>query len=159
MIAQKTRIEKAREKDFPHMAELVLEEFSYVNASRERLVKRFSEHPEIFMFKLSDRKGIAGFLELQLREEKARINALVVKKGFRGKGLGKRLLEFGIDFLKKQNISEVMLNVKQDNVHAKNIYALYGFESRGVIPNKIIDGAPIEKMKLNLERGLEEEAG
>lgn len=59
------------------------------------------------------------------------LSRIIVKKEYRNKGIGKKLMEFIIEYAKSLNYKELSLGVNLDNYNALNLYVKLGF-------NKII---------------------
>jgi len=55
------------------------------------------------------------------------IDSFLVKKEFRGKGYGTKLIKKAINLAKKLKVDAVELNVNKDNVVAINLYKKSGF--------------------------------
>ncbi len=55
------------------------------------------------------------------------ISRIIVKKGLRGKGYGKKLMNYAIDYAKKQKYEELSLGVNLDNYIALKLYVGLGF--------------------------------
>ena len=77
---------------------------------------------------------IAGYLfygcssPLILKEDICRIFDLYVKPEFRGRGIGKRLLEAAINEIKSRGIKTIRIDVISSNERAINLYRKFGFE-------------------------------
>ncbi|MGM0420240.1 MAG: GNAT family N-acetyltransferase [Bacillota bacterium] len=61
----------------------------------------------------------------------AQILALAVSPLAQGDGLGSKLTEAGMDYLKDEGVKRVKLEVRPDNPAAKHIYEKYGFKVVG----------------------------
>ena len=146
---------KAVEKDAKEILPMILKEFSYVKISEEKLRLKMQGR-NYRVFKAVESKKIIGFLELEkLNGISARINGLSINPEYRGKGFGKQLLEFAVEYLKKKNISQIILLVKQSNLEAKKLYEEAGFQFMELLENKI-DNEAIEELELNLHPEEEE---
>lgn len=55
------------------------------------------------------------------------ISRIIVKKDFRGKGYGKKLLNYMIEYAKKKKYKELSLGVNLDNYIALKLYVALGF--------------------------------
>lgn len=60
--------------------------------------------------------------------EYAYLGFMYVKPAFRGKGINQKILEKLIEWVKNMNISEVRLEVYQENISAKKAYEKAGFK-------------------------------
>lgn len=69
------------------------------------------------------------------RRVEARILSMAVHPDYQGRGLGKRLLAAGIDYLRTQHVPEIRLEVRPDNAPAKHLYEQAGFEPVGTYPD------------------------
>ncbi|MCD6225943.1 GNAT family N-acetyltransferase [bacterium] len=56
------------------------------------------------------------------------IDELFVKKEFRGKGIGKRLVEEAVRKLQKMNAKIILVGTEKENKEAINLYQKVGFE-------------------------------
>ena len=55
------------------------------------------------------------------------ISRIIVKKDFRGKGYGKKLMNYAIDYAKNNEYKEISLGVNLDNYIAFKLYVDLGF--------------------------------
>ena len=55
------------------------------------------------------------------------ISRIIVKKDFRGKGYGKKLMNYAIDYAKSKGYKEISLGVNLDNYIAFKLYVDLGF--------------------------------
>lgn len=55
------------------------------------------------------------------------ISRIIVKKDFRGKGYGKKLMNYAIDYAKNNGYKEISLGVNLDNYIAFKLYVDLGF--------------------------------
>ena len=58
---------------------------------------------------------------------------ICISDNYQGKGIGKELMEYLIDFAKKKNKKGIVLTVYKDNERALNLYKKYGFEIERII--------------------------
>ena len=56
------------------------------------------------------------------------ISGLYVKKEYRGQGFAKQLIEFILQYAKKQKISQIYLGCNANNINAINLYKKFGFK-------------------------------
>lgn len=56
------------------------------------------------------------------------VSRIIVKKEFRGRGYGKKLMKHIIEYAKKQGYSELALGVNLDNYIALKLYVELGFD-------------------------------
>lgn len=67
----------------------------------------------------------------------ARILSIGVLPEFRGQGLGSRLLEAGLSYLKTRGVEKVRLEVRPGNLAAVRLYKNHGFEKVGSMEDSL----------------------
>lgn len=76
---------------------------------------------------------ITGFAAAKLNDPEsgaAYIDCLVVKSAYRGRGIGRQLLEHCVSFLKRRGVFFVNLHVRQDFPRAVNFWDTNGFKGK-----------------------------
>ncbi len=90
--------------------------------------------PGLYLRKLGFFKGlkalaIISFENLfRVRKKEFCIDILAVKQGYRGKGIGKKLLAFAENYARKEGKAYLELGVVEKNKPALNLYYGFGFE-------------------------------
>ena len=77
-------------------------------------------------------------LPISLYKKKGYISNLFIKKEFRKKGIGKKLVETVIDWLKRNKTEHVTLEIHKDNKSALELYHKMGFNDYTVKLSKKI---------------------
>ncbi|MBN1940802.1 MAG: GNAT family N-acetyltransferase [Candidatus Diapherotrites archaeon] len=145
----------AYDSDSKEIVKMIKREFAYSKITEKKFLEKL-ESKSKRVFKAVEDKKIIGFVELRkLDFQTARISGFTIAPKFRGKGFGKKMLEFAIDFLRKKKIKRVTLLVRQDNEKAKKLYTKMGFGFMGLWKNKI-GGHVAEEWELNLHSNGEE---
>lgn len=71
----------------------------------------------------------------------ATLHSMYVKKEHRGKGIGKKLIEFAEKSSKNKGVQRMNLSVVSSNTSAINLYTKLGFKEYGLEPDTIkVDG-------------------
>ncbi len=143
-----TEIKRADNKDLEEISRLIMKEFPYTKATKQKLRKRL-RNKNIHLFKLVYRNTMVGFTEIEEAGYLGKINGLGIIEKFRGKKLGKKLVQFAVDYLKGKGAKEIILIVKEENEQAKRLYRQSGFKKAGLLKKKI-DGSKIEEMSLQI---------
>jgi len=142
----------AEDQDLELISALIKKEFPYTQATPEKLRERLGKQ-RLFLFKQAEGKELVGFIEVEaLNMARARINGLVVREEFRGKGNARALVKFAMDFIKKQGFKEITLLVRKSNEAAKKLYGDYGFRFLRPHAAKLVD-EPTEEWYLGLFEG------
>ncbi|MBE5917082.1 MAG: ribosomal-protein-alanine N-acetyltransferase [Pseudobutyrivibrio ruminis] len=74
---------------------------------------------------------LVAFGVFYLTPPEAELPDIVVKKDFRGQGIGKALLTYALDVLKNEKVDTVFLEVRVSNARAQGLYISLGFEEIG----------------------------
>lgn len=73
-------------------------------------------------------KKIVGYLVYLLIYDRVEIDYIFVKDEYRNRKIASNMLEYLIDILKKQNILNITLEVRENNESAIKLYTKYGFK-------------------------------
>jgi len=103
------------------------------NEKAGQLVNGLAAHPSSFVLFVSYNKAIAGlatcFINFSTFKVSPYINVhdIVIQDKYRGKGLGKALLQNIIAIAAERDYCKVTLEVRDDNIIAKALYKELGF--------------------------------
>lgn len=138
-ISDLEEIKDVLEKDF--------DDFWKVNTLKEELLSNYSYFITIKLDKTNEILGFAGFKKTL---DTADIMNIVVRKDFRNKKIGKKLLSTLIKKAKEQDIKTIFLEVNSKNLPALKLYENIGFKKIGIRKNyyKNSDGI---NMKIELD--------
>ena len=138
-ISDLEEIKDVLEKDF--------DDFWKDNTLKEELLSNYSYFITIKLSKTNEILGFAGFKKTL---DTADIMNIVVRKDFRNKKIGKKLLSSLIKKAKEQNIKTIFLEVNSKNLPALKLYENIGFKKIGIRKNyyKNSDGI---NMKIELD--------
>lgn len=64
----------------------------------------------------------------------AQVLSVAVNPAWRGRSVGRALLERGLDYLRRQGVARVKLEVLDDNAPARHLYQTMGFRPAGEVP-------------------------
>ncbi|MGF1719665.1 GNAT family N-acetyltransferase [Vibrio kyushuensis] len=92
------------------------------------LVER-SQHQNLEFYALVDNENVLGFIELQkTNETEIRLCRVAISPQYRGKGIGKKLVQLSLNEIKQRNTyTLVTLAVFAENLAAYNCYQSLGF--------------------------------
>ncbi|WP_456327836.1 ribosomal protein S18-alanine N-acetyltransferase [Archaeoglobus sp.] len=100
---------------------------------------------------------VVGYIAvMDMDRETSKIVSLAVKKEFRRKGIGTKLLSTAIERCRERGKKRVMLEVRVSNYPAQNLYKKIGFKIVDVIPNYYQDGEDAYLMVLDLNQSTQE---
>jgi GNAT superfamily N-acetyltransferase len=101
----------------------------------ERLLNDANSH-----FLVAAREGTpVGFINFTVRQTilhqgpSALIDELVVAEEYRGKGVGRQLVQAAIEKCRRLGCSEVEVSTEKTNLKAREFYKQCGFEERGTL--------------------------
>lgn len=75
---------------------------------------------------------IAGYAVLNVAAGEAHLLNLSISAAWHGRGLGRALLLYIVDFIKENNVSVLFLEVRVSNTAARALYAKAGFREIGM---------------------------
>lgn len=115
-----------------------MEKFLAEQFTREALMMEVGLAENHFVLAL-DGEQVAGYLKLRTGRKQEGIDGssleiarIYVTKPYIGKGVGKVLMQSGLDEAARRGLSTVWLGVWEHNHHAINFYKAWGFEKFGV---------------------------
>lgn len=90
---------------------------------------------------------VAGFLASQ---EVGRIFSLAVHPAYQNRGVGSILLKEIINILRNMGVSEIILEVRANNIKAKKFYEKHGFYKTGILEKYYANAENACLMKLEM---------
>jgi len=93
---------------------------------------------------------VVGYIAIVDYGREAKIISFAVKREFRGKGIGTKLLKAAIERCKRRGKERILLEVRVSNSIAQRLYKKNGFKIIDVIPNYYNDGEDAYLMALDL---------
>jgi ribosomal-protein-alanine N-acetyltransferase len=101
----------------------------------EASIRSELENPySIWLVALEEEK-LAGYLGVQFGPDGGDIMTIATDPGFRGRGVGKRLLKTMVQKLQEKNLQWLTLEVRPSNTPALKLYEAFGFRQVGRRPN------------------------
>ena len=70
---------------------------------------------------------IIGYINYDIMYERSELIQINVLDSYQGKHIGSKLMDYMFNDLEKNNVSEITLEVRIDNIKAINLYKKYGF--------------------------------
>lgn len=96
------------------------------------LEEELNRSNSFFLVAKTDNNEIVGFAGLKVILDEADIMNIVVRKTFRGNGIGSKLLENLIFYAKNNNLKIVNLEVNEHNLSAIRLYDKFKFNHIGI---------------------------
>lgn len=121
------RILPVTEYDFERIYELEQRIFPEPY-SLELLLHDFVNNPFSRYFKLIEDHETIGYAGVWVLFEDAQIVTIGIDPDFQGKGYGRRLLHYLMDYLQEEGCERVTLEVRVSNEKALTLYRSFGFE-------------------------------
>ncbi len=94
--------------------------------------KKEKENPFVEVLLLEENKKMIGYLIYAHIYDRIEIEQFQVLKEKRGKGYGKQLLRKLLFLAKEENIQNITLEVKKDNLIALSLYKSLGFQEKAI---------------------------
>ena len=102
--------------------------FSVDNFTYKLTRNEFSTNPYLKILTYVEKDKIIGFLLYSLIYDRIEIEQFEVTTKERRKGIGNKLLNYLVEKYQDNNIKNITLEVKEDNIVAINLYKKYGFK-------------------------------
>lgn len=119
-------IRKMSIEDLDRIDEIEKESFSSVY-KKEQYEYELEDNPCAKLFVLEDENEIVGFIDYWITFDSCQLTKLAIAKEYRGKGYAHELMEFMIEDAIKENCEAILLEVRESNVVAQNLYKAYDF--------------------------------
>jgi len=120
-------------EDLDRVIEIEEESFS-VPWSRDSYESEISRNI-LSLYLVAEFQGrIIGYCGMWFILDEAHITNIAVQKSFRGKGVGKRLVECLLEEASKKGIVNLTLEVRDGNIAARKLYEKMGFVVEGIRP-------------------------
>jgi len=144
-------IEQATLEDLPHLTELLTELFTIEGdfvpdpTRQTRGLRMLLEQPNrgrIFVLKQNGQ--ILGMINLLFTISTAEggfviiLEDLIIKKDYRGHGLGTRLLNYAMEYARKKDFKRITLLTDQGNEEAHKFYKRHGFFESAMQPMRYV---------------------
>ncbi len=140
-------IREYRTRDFKDIMEIDREAFSPRNPVYDVYI--YVTYCNILVADIGGK--VVGYIAvMDLDKETSKIVSFAVKKEFRGRGIGKRLLTSAIERCRENGKNRILLEVRVSNYVAQNLYKKMGFRIVDVVPRYYHDGEDAYIMALDL---------
>jgi len=140
-------IRKYEFKDYWDLLEIEKEAFPSSDPARELMIY-LTYSSEVLVADVGGK--VVGYIALTEFFKEAKIISFAVKKEFRRKGIGSKLLTTAINICKERGKEKIFLEVRVSNTPAQSLYKKKGFKVVKVIPNYYSDGESAYLMVLDL---------
>lgn len=124
------QISSMLEDDLPYISSVWSTEFD--NFWPFSILENEFKNPNSLCFVAKCENEIVGIASLWKSVDDIHITNIVVKKSFRGNGVGNMLLNKLIDVSKDLNYSSITLEVNDKNTVAKKLYNKHNFKELGI---------------------------
>jgi ribosomal-protein-alanine N-acetyltransferase len=135
---EQIKIHKCSFKDLRKVYEVELESFENPYPFPVFLNFLLKEPNGFLIAKMNDQ--IVGYVIGVTEKNIGTIVSIAVKKDYRRKGIGKKLLDYIIEYFKLKNISIINLQVRIDNYEAISFYENNGFKKVKILKNYYSNG-------------------
>ncbi len=146
-----TRIRKMRMSDVPTITKydlVMLGETLGEEAIRQHLSDNVLMR--YLVMENQEASEIIGQMSLWIDEDKSQIHNFYIIKKYQRQNLGKRFLEYVLDYLKSKGINEITLEVRASNSVAVRLYEQYNFKVVSVRKHYYADGEDAYLMYLRI---------
>jgi len=92
------------------------------------------------LFVAEDNGEIAGFIVIKIVSNQGKIKLIAVNPNFRGKGIGKSLMEYAFKYFAENRVKEIMARSRLHNEAGCAFLKSFGFKIKKTIENYYLDG-------------------
>ncbi len=110
------------------------------------MLKEIFQDKKEKIFVATEKNKIIGYIGIRQEKQICELTLLAVLKEYQGKGIGKRLFEYALRIAKRNKSKKIILEVREGNLKAINLYRKQGFV---VIGNRKVK--KITKLKMEKE--------
>lgn len=122
------RIRRAEPRDLVHIVEIGRESFPYIGSPGRFFTERLGR-AHVYVAVLGGE--VVGFVDYEAEGSTLHVHGIAVKDGYRGLGIGKKLLWQVIQDARNFRMKRVRLMTLEDNVPARRLYESLGFRPAG----------------------------
>lgn len=121
--------------------------FNVVYKQKNELKKEFESNPYTKIYIYTENTSILGLIHINDIYDRYEINNIYVLEEYRNRGIASKLLEKIIEDGKRNNIINITLEVRENNINAIKLYKKYNFEEKAIRKGYYngIDGLLMEK--------------
>jgi len=94
---------------------------------------------------------VIGYVGLWILWEEGHVTTFAIHPRYRGRGFGKRLFRYALDYARACGCRYVLLEVRVSNTRAQNLYRKFGFRVVGVRSRYYADGEDALIMRKDFE--------
>ncbi|SJZ59951.1 ribosomal protein S18-alanine N-acetyltransferase [Garciella nitratireducens] len=120
--------------DLEHIEDiLIIENLSFpIPWSREAWIQEIRSNKLARYIMILDKNRAIAYGGMWLILDEAHITNIAVHPDYRGKGIGKKLMQGLIDTAKREGIMQMSLEVRKSNTIAIHLYESFGFRVEGM---------------------------
>lgn len=135
-----TLIRKMRGADLPRVMEIELATFTmpWSEATFRGLLRRTDSD----LYVVDVRGAVAGYAVFWSVTDQGELGNVAVAAEYRGRGLGRKLVETVLERAAERGVREMFLEVRRSNEGAQNLYKTFGFFEVGKRKNYYLE--PVE---------------
>ncbi len=146
-------LRKANESDIEQVLEIEEESFKEPWSKNAFLYELLLPR-DIALFYVAEENGkIKGYILMHLFEEGLHIINIAVRKEARRKGIGTMMLKKAVNIAEEKNIPLLVLEVRESNIQAINLYKKFGFHTIRTIDNYYSNGEKALLMVKEIRKG------
>ncbi|MEW4922618.1 GNAT family N-acetyltransferase [Algibacter sp. 2305UL17-15] len=111
--------------------------------------QQISDHFQYYLILSNDSE--IGYISIKKENQSLFLSKFYILKGYRGKGFGKKALEFVEEKAKELKCKSISLTVNKNNLNSIKAYETLGFKNRGEIIIDIGNGFVMDDFKMEKE--------
>lgn len=109
--------------------------FFDVFKQKNELINTLISNPYVKLYTYSVDKNVVAFIQYEEIYDRFELDNIFVIDNYRNNGIASLLIDFMIQEGRRKKISNITLEVREDNTKAINLYKKYGFVNKAIRHN------------------------
>ena len=120
----------------------MLEKFQSKKAITEQIFNGY------IYFLIEDNESYVGYIAILPKNSELFLSKFYLKASNRGKGLGKKSIQFLEEFAVREKLQKITLTVNKNNINSIKAYEKFGFKNSGAIVQDIGSGYVMDDFRM-----------
>lgn len=125
-------------------------EYMLANIQSADAIRQQIDHEHFLYYLIESSNEPAGYIGVQLGDRELFLSKIYVRENERGRGLGRKAVQFVVDLATERNAEKISLTVNKNNEAAIRSYERFGFVNLGSTVKDIGGGFIMDDYRMEL---------